>query len=305
MKTISSNRILRLNKKLLVGLMVLAIVWFIFAVFAWYKVIYTNPERVFNDMLSKNFSTSGYSRLVSDTSSGMSQQQITQVQFGANNIAQTKLIIKSDKNVEKAQVISTPTADFLRYTSIVNYDENGKLVDNKKVEGVWAKADQAGQLSQSFARQTIFATYFPMGLVTSSSSKDKMSKNEILDFIAMNTVYSPNYKKVKSESINGRQVYTYNVSVQLQSYVAMLQRFAKATGQEDVVAGLNPAEYAGSSPIQLEASVDKLSHRLIRVVYPENKTATETYTGYGINNLGTTVPKNFKSTLELQELFQQ
>lgn len=266
--------------------------------------MYTNPERVFNYMLANNFATVGYSRSASIKSEQMSQNESTQIQFGKQNVAVTKVAMSGGGSVDKAEVISTPTNDFLRYTKIKHLDADGKDVGGSKAVGLWARADQPGQLNQSFSRQTLFATYFPMGIVPENAKKDTVSRSELLDYISKNTVYSPNFNTVKHENIDGRRVVTYQVSVQLQAYAEMLQKFATATGQGSNTAGLSPADYAGTQPVKLVISVDEMSHRLARVLYPDNANVSELYSGYGINNSPVQMPDKFISAFQLQELLQ-
>jgi hypothetical protein len=284
-----------IRTKFLVWLLVFMLIWFVGSSVLWWKIVYTSPENVFRDMLAKNFSTQGYSRFSSNTNEQVEQSQTAQIQFGQQNVAQTHVAVINGKNTQKAEVISTPSEDYLKYTQI----SNPQTSNESKAVGVWARNDQSGNMSQSFNQLTLFSTYFPMGIVKSED------RSALLDFITENTVYNATYKDVVRETINGRGVYTYKVSVQLQSYVDMLKMFATATGQGDRLAGYSPTDFQDAPPVPLEVSVDIISHRLVRVIYSENDNTVEAYGGYGITNMPVELPNKYLSPTELQELLRQ
>lgn len=289
--TISRSRFSKLSF-LLVILAIMAL-WFMVAFGFWWKLVYTNPEKVFWDTIGNNFSTSGYSRLTSMKTEEMSQLSASQLQFGQFNVAETHLTGSSGEGKYKAEVISTPTEEYIRYV------ENSTLDKDSKALGVWAKNDSQGESNQSFGQLALFLTLFPMGNVP---SQDRAT---LIAFAKENTVYSPDVKNVIEETVNGRKVLTYKVSVQLQSYAAMVQQFATSIGLADAAGGISPADYAGTPPVPLEVSIDPISRRIVRVMNPGDDTTVEAYRGYGISSQVVDIPKNALSTVQLQELLQQ
>lgn len=274
-------------------LLVIATIWFVVAAGFWWKLVYTNPEKVFWDTIGNNFSTSGYSRLTSMKSEDMSQLSASQIQFGQQYVAETHITGNSSEAKYKAEVISTPTDEYIRYV------ENSSLAKDSKALGVWAKNDSGGESSQSFSQLTLFLTLFPMGYVPAAERSD------LVAFARDNTVYSPDVENIVEEEVNGRKVLTYKVSVQLQTYAAMVQQFASATGQTDAVGGISPSDYADTPPVPLEVSIDPISRRIVRVMNPGDDTTVEAYRGYGISTKMVQIPKDALSTVQLQELLQQ
>ena len=284
------------NTSFLVSLLVLAILWFIIAFGFWWKLVYTNPERIFWDAIANNFSTSGFSRLTSYQDQEASELSASQIQYGQRNIAETHITVNAPGMKQKAEVISTPEEDYLRYVQFSSDDEgSGK----SKALGVWAKSDGSGDLRQSFGQLTLLLSLFPMGYVPADE------RDDLVNYAKSNSVYNPEVDTVIKETIDGRSVYTFKVTVQLQTYADMLQQFAQATGQADAAADISPADYADVAPIPLEVSIDPLSRRIVRVMNPGDDTTVEAYRGYGISSKVVEVPQKYLSTSELQELLQQ
>jgi len=287
------------KKAVLVGLLVGGVVWFVAMIVLWWTFVYTSPQNVFEGMLARNFATTGYTRLVSNEGQGVKQTEISQVQYGNEPVARSKVTIERGGNTEVAEVLSTTTEDYVRYTELDYKDSEGQAIDMSDAEGVWAKQQSSGSLSQSFSQLTLFGTYFPIGLVPAEN------RTELLRHIQQNTVYNVDYDNVKTETIDGHRVYTYELTIQLQAYAGLVQRFGEAIGQSARVSGLNPADYAGTEPVSLTVSVDKASRQIVQVAYEQSPGIEERYAGFGIANQPVTLPRDAISTFELQQRLQQ
>lgn len=276
-------------------LLALSTLAFILMAYVWWTQVHTTPENVFRGMIERNLRTSGYTRIISIEESDLTQTQFSQVQTGAEHIAFSRIdsvTTTGDKQV--AEVIATPTEDFVRYLDLEYQDAEGNEVDTTNAENVWARQENSGDLSQSYAQLTLFRTYFPMGTMSSAE------RNKILQQIEQNTVYNVNYDEARRENIDGKDVYTYDVTVQLQAYTDMIKMFGNAIGQSDIVAGLDPAQSAGSEPVPLKVSVDIASRQLVQVTYSGSESISEKYSGFGIKT-PISIPEEFITTLELQQ----
>lgn len=203
-------------------------------------------------------------------------------------------MLKQQNDEVITDAISTPEHDYVRYAKIdtSRKDENGKPYDFSSAVNVWAKGESDGS-NQTLAQMLL--GLFPMGNVPAED------RDEILDFMKENSVFSANYNKVKKETMNGRPVYTYEVQLLPQPYVEMLKRYGAAVGLSDQVTNLNPADYADSAPTKLTVSIDVLSRHLrLLKLDPSSGGRTESYSGYGIRQ-DVQLPTKTITTSELQQ----
>ena len=294
MNVFTSRRLNAPNNRLLYVVLLVSALLLAIVIYFWWTTVYTTPEKVFRGMLERNFSTTGYTREISIKDNNLTQKQYSQIQSGADHIAFSRIDSRSDSgDVQVAEVISTPQEDFVRYIELAYRNAEGELQDTSDAVGVWARQDSGGNLSQSYAQLTLFRTYFPIGNV------DTRERANLLRLIEQDTVYEVNFADAKRQNVNGHDVYTYQVTVQLQPYTDMIKSFGRATGQGAIVEGLDPAQSAGTEPVPLEVSVSVASRQLVQVKYSGSE-ISETYDGFGIQP-EVTIPQEFITTQELQQ----
>lgn len=276
-----------------VWLLIITTLWLVLAGAAWWRVVYSDPRNVFEGMLQQNFATSGYTRTTDTSQQGVTSSEYAQLQTGKQTLVRTMTILKQQNDEVITDAISTPENEFVRYTKIntSRKGEDGKELDFSSAINVWAKQESSG--SNQAAAQMLLGL-FPMGNVPAEERK------ELLEFMKKNAVFTANFDKVKKETKNGRQVYTYEVQLMPQPYVDMLKRYGAAVGLNDQVKDLNPADYAGSAPTNLTVSVDVLSRHLKLVTFAGNDGRTEAYGGYGIRQ-DVQLPTQTITTSELQQ----
>ncbi len=257
--------------------------------FLWFHFVYATPAAVFEGMLARNLATTSFERRVSASAETSSQTEVSRVQLSGEAFAQTFITIAQDERSDvTAEVLSTVNTDFVRYTSAgEGAPEN--------VNGVWSQQDTPGQLSQSLARLVLFGTYFPM------ANLSQEDREELLTFMDEYVVYSANYETAERHYSGGRMQYTYDVTVQPQTYAQFLKLLGSKTGLSTYTSGLDPSDYAGNAVITLRATVDVLSRQLISVQYPDNTSLQESYSSYGILQPRVTLPSNVITEQELQD----
>lgn len=214
------------------------------------------------------------------------QDQYTQLSFGSDYFAHI-LNTTSQKdpsgqdNRVTTESIGTPKADYARYVTIQTSQKNeaGKIPNYASVQNVWGKGGEAVANQPAAARyfqQAVFGIV-PMGNLNSGD------RGKLLKQIQDTTVYTVDYSKVQKQSLNGRRVYVYTVSIKPQAYVRMLLSYAQMVGIKNVD-GLDPASYSDATPITLSFSVGITSHQLARISYPNQEAGSvrqEDYDGYG------------------------
>lgn len=240
----------------------------------WWQVVYTSPQRVFNAMLKNNFATSGFTRQVNSVENGFKANELSQLQTGGQNITQSRTTIVQNEDTVETSSIGTTTQEFVRYDRIETEQKSpdGKTFDFADALGIWAKND-TGMPGQTFSQMLLGIV--PIGNVSADT------RGKLMDFIDKHTVFSPDYKNVKTKTIDGRKAYVYKVKVLPQSYAEMLKMYGEGVGFGEQVAQIDPAAYADMEPINIELSVDVLSRNILHLSYT-NSERTETYSGHGI-----------------------
>lgn len=273
--SITSIRTRIANLSVLSWLLIASIVLLIVTSILWWNVVYQSPRNVFNGMIKNNFATTGYTRHVVSKENGLDADEFAQVQTGGKNIVRTKTTLKQEGDTVTTDAISTDNAEFVRYTNIdtKRKDANGKQLDFSKAVNVWAKNETGGP-SQTFSQMLLGVV--PMGNV------DPKTRAELVKFMDKHTVFSVNYDSVKTEKINGRKTYVYEVQLLPQAYVEMLKLYGKGVGLGDQVGQLDPANYVNAQPTDLVLRIDANSRNLVALSYPGNDSRKETYSGYGI-----------------------
>lgn len=278
-----------------VGIIVLiaAILWIVFGIL-WWTEVYASPSRIFSDMLENNLDAKSVTKHESSSQQGAVVNQSIELQFGKQEASRWLATIKqSDGTTIKTDSIGTPTAGYVRYISIQTKrkTKNGQPYNFKPVLNVWGKSDKTKTsldvlFAQSILNDDQNAPLPPIGNLTDNQ------RNSLLGFINANHIFAANYGKVQRKAIDGQQVYVYPVTVKLEAYAEMLQKFAKNMGL-DYFDNLNPSTYKDSPPADIDLAVDTSSRQLVQVTYKAGN-YTETYTdwnsGQPIQIPGKTIP---------------
>jgi hypothetical protein len=248
-------------------------------------------------MLTNNLTARTVTKNQVVSSSGQTDVQRATLIFGPSYVARALVTIQNSSGEVTTETVATPTAAYLRYAAIT---DAAKKHDYSKLVNTWAKAgddDTGTKMRQIFNNSLLdlsLAPIPPVGYV------DNDIRSQLLDYITDQSVFAPDYENVKSQVVNGRQVYTYTVTVKLAPYLRMMQEFARVYGLKDLD-NISPNEYQAAS-LKLDISVDKLSHQMARV----SSTAlglNETFTDYGLKQT-IELPSKTVSVSELQSRLQ-
>lgn len=267
----------------LAWLLLAASVLFIMALLVWWQYVYTSPERVFREMLAQNFMTHSYTRTTDIAGESFNQQRVTSVQLGVDPIVRIRAFVEQGDARQESELLAYHDREYVQFLQY----------PNENIENIWA----VSPMVENFDGEVVQRTYFPMGPI------DGSEREKLLNDIERTTVYSANYQTVETAKLNGKNVYVYEVSIQLQAYAAMLVQFAQQLGLEDSVSMINPADYAGEPPIVLSVSVDRASRQLVQVVSEGQEGYVESYSAYGAA-IDIAEPKEAISLDELQSLLE-
>ncbi len=291
-----------INKKAtVIWICLVATIIFIISGWAWVHSVYLSSNNVFWGMLNNNLATTSVTGHIIQTGQGQSLDQYTQKQFGAENLAHSLITLKQTGGVADATVrsetIGTPTADYSRYLSIESQQRTakGKPIDTSNLIGVWAKADIKNSQtvsSQSF-RQSL------LGIVPFANLNSQQRRN-IIQLMRDKNVYDISKSPVKSEVVNGRQAFVYDVTINPQGYLDVTIQVIKDMGLGDI--GLNSSQYDNSPNFKAQFTVDKLSRQLIKISYPASGQQV-TFSSQGLEQ-AVTLPTQTITMTELQKRIQ-
>lgn len=282
-----------------IGLVILATV-FLFGAsgYYWYQNIFTNPDRVLNDMLDKSLQASTVQRRVSQSQGDSSLNQAVFVSFSpkvlTESVSELNEITTLGRTIVKTENIGTQNADFVRYTDIeVSGDRTGR--DFSKVTGIWGKRESQAESGQpaSFLRDALF-TAVPFGNLNNSQ------RDELKSEIKRVSLYQ--YKEAKKEYIDGRPVMTYQIDLDPHALVTVLAKYSEITGLGKSPE-LNPAMYEGAQRVPLNISVDLLSRHVSTIGF-RGSDRLETYGAYNMF-LNIDEPQDTIDINELQNRLQQ
>lgn len=247
--------------------------------YGWWRMVYSNPVNVFNRMLATSLSSNSVTRAVKQDDGAQILDQVSQFSVspnmrvhGTNDLTQ----ITDAGTVVTTENIATPTVDFVRYTDIKTSQKNtsGKSFDFSSVIGIWGKADSEDPLSggAQLFNQNLFSV-MPVANLPAAQRK------EIVSLIKTSKVFETDFTKVEKSIRGGRPVYSYQVAINPQAYVAMLKVFARDMGLTQLEQ-VDPSQYADSEPLRFTFGIDVWSGQLRTIEYQDSK-RTEQISAYG------------------------
>jgi hypothetical protein len=261
----------------------------------WWNLVWQSPQRVFTDMLSNNLSTTSVTRRVLAYNSSQGLDQYIRLEMGSTYAAEWLVTAVQDGTAVTSDSVATLHTGYIRYTKITTGQSSSKKPSAfSHVLNVWGKSDGTTDttLAQLFD-QTVLdindAPIPPIGIVS------RVEDQTLVNYMLNDGVFSSTYRKVSTQTIQGHDVYTYQVLVHLGPYVRMMQSFAHALGISSLNS-INPTQYSTVAPVSLSLSVDKMSHELVAVRYPASG-FEQTYGGWGILTAIPTPQKTIPTTL--------
>ncbi len=278
-----------------------AIVLFVVFGWLWWRFVYTSPKNVFWGMINNNLATYSITKQTNLNQNAESLNQTTQINLGAQDAVESRVVLTQDDGQNKSEVttenIGFIDSDYSRYIKINTNQKNaaGQAPDFSKVLGVWGKSGNTkDQQSTQYFRQSLTG-------VIPIANLNPEQRARILSLMHEKNVYSPNYGKVKKETVDGHSAYVFEVDLNLKPYVEVLQEVAKVSGLEKIE-GLDAEQYNGAPPVKLTVTVGKVSHQLMQIKF-EGNGREENYRSFGLAR-PIEVPQGAISLPELQQRVQ-
>ncbi len=248
------------------------------SLYAWWQLVYTHPTSVFDRMLATSLTTPSVAKTVNQTDESQILEQTSMLVTTPGQIARSISTLQQVDDTDTQIVtesIGSPTVDYVRYNEIKTSQKNseGKDFDFSSVVGIWGKAtdEQGGGNVQQF-NQTVLG-------VVPIANLPQAQRSQLLDQIRDDKVFQFDSDAVKRQRINGRMVYSYEVSVDPVAYVKMLKTFASSLGMTQLEQ-VDPSQYAGSPALGFVFEIDVLSGQIRKITY-ESTDRTETNNSFG------------------------
>lgn len=266
---------------------------------AWWRQVYTDPERVFDRMLSSSLTTPSVTKETSESSIGQSTTQTSQLTVNPSPSVRTKAVANQGSTTIEYETIAFPDREFFRYTNIKTVAEEGAEPSTpdqyKDVMNIWGESSSATSGTEA---QMFDQTMLGVVPIASLSPQDRQ---RLLDQIRNEKVYTVSYDSVKRERIGGRLVYTYNVDITPRAYVNMLKTFAGMVGSNQL-ADVDISPYPDTPSLKVVMRIDVLSGGLTEIAFSEDA-RTETYSAHGGRQL-VSEPEESVPLLQLQSMLQ-
>lgn len=271
------------------------------AAFGWWHFVWQDPRRVFEDMLVRNLATTSVTRTVNAGNAAQGVSQTVRLLMGPTNAADWVVTARQNGTTVATESIGVPASGYIRYTQIATgQKKNGAAYDFSRALNIWGKSDGKTDtsLSSLFAQTLLDISNAPIPPIANLTADQR---EKLLQFMNSEQIFAPDYTKTKTEAVNGRTVYTYQVGVHMVAYVRLMQAFAHDFGFK-YVDTIDPSQYAALPPLQVSMSVDPSSHQLVRISYAATG-FTQNYTDWG-SQTSIAIPAHTISTTELQGRLQ-
>jgi hypothetical protein len=276
--------------------------------FVWWTQVYQNPYNVYWDMLASNLATASETKHLVENTNGTHLNQYIAQQFGPNTMAYGQTNLSDANSTVKTESIGTLSTDYIRYTHIQTKQKskNGKSLSFSNVLGKWAKSPATNVAVSSSNSATPFFTQTVLGLgggnLMPIANLTQEKRQNLMTQLHQNDVFDTSFSNVKKQTVNGRAVYIYTVSVEPVAYVALEKAFAADLGLH-TLDNIDPNNYHGQQPIQVDVIVDVRSHHLTEINF-NSLQHQEFYSSFGVP-IQVATPQASLSSQDLQKLISQ
>jgi hypothetical protein len=275
-----------------------ALVIFLASGIVWWRQVRNDPERIFWNAINNALQTRSVTRRTERNVDTQQPDQFLQLQTAPNaGVRGLNKYYQSGDNSEPSlvtEVIGLPEADFIRVLALVSSNPTAPNPDISEFRGKWANASQGGQGSGQLYSQMVLGIV-PFGSLNSDQ------RSSLIRTMKEKNIYKVDYDTFQKVKDQGRTAYGYNVSVNTEAYVRMLQEFARQIGVKQLE-GLDPAQYADAPALEFQLIVDPLSQQFIAVRQQGGEVMR--LTAYGLKSETIKAPEDVIPLQELQQKLQ-
>lgn len=194
----------------------------------WYYNGYLKPSNVFWGTIQNNLKVDYITRTSSRIDGNQKLTQVTDLQLTPVLIARSTVKLEDTKTNERVvtETIGTANADFLRYVEIASNNSEGA---DKSAVGMWAKRDVAKGEQPQVLTDALLGSVLMFGDLNVSQRKDIISQLQSTNAITR-------YNLVGKKTVDGRKIYSFDVSIDLDAYSKVYANYLKMLGQDTLAA---------------------------------------------------------------------
>lgn len=194
----------------------------------WYNQSYLKATNVFWGTIGNNLSVEYVTRTSSKTEGAQKLTQVNDLQFSPVLLARSTVKLENTETNEKVitETIGTTTTDYLRYVEIKS---NNSTKADKSAIGQWAKRE-AGQGEQP----QILADSL-LGSVLMFGNLSSIQQDQLISQLKSTNAFTK-YDLISKKNENGRLIYTYDVSIDLDAYSKIYANYLIMLGQDKLAA---------------------------------------------------------------------
>lgn len=216
-------------------LLVISVGLLIFSGKSYYDNVYLGTNNVFWASIDAALNTDAVTRVTENESGDQVVSNTVRQRFVGELQLKSDVEVRNGDDYVLVESRSFTDADYLRYNDIKlgDAEEQAKVDD---AVGVWA----VNSVEPSQIRDSLVRAFVLFGKLDSSNRSD------IVSALRDSSAYSINEDEVIINTVDGRDLYTYDVSIDLAEFYPVLADYLRALGQ---------AEYADFVDVQADSAI--------------------------------------------------
>lgn len=289
-------------KKLAKYMIVLAVIVGLVGSYLWYSRMYMTNERRFWLAINNSMATQSVTRTLTSGGSGNTVVQEQQLFFAPQKVSRSHVsFIQKSATVDTAvetEGISFVDHQFSRYNTFRTNQprEDGTVPNLDAVLGKWegnkVPEDQLEDARLNYVSELVTIAVF--------GNFGPEFRSDVISQLRQNNVYQLNIDGISEDTIDGKKVLIYPVSVGLKSFTTALQKAFTQAGYGEFPP-LDPANYTEDSRVNATFAVDPKNNSIAGIQFGSR---AEQYSGYGIF-INVTKPNVDFENGQLEEFVQQ
>jgi len=267
-------------KKLVKYMIVLALIISLVGSYLWYTRMFMTSERRFWSALNNSMATQSVTRTLTSGGSGNTVTQDQQFFFAPQKVSRSHVsFIQKSATVDTAvetEGISFVDHQFSRYNSFRTNQlrEDGTTPNLDSILGKW-EGNKVADEDLEDARLNYVSELVTLAVFGNYGSE---FRNDVISQLKQNNVYQLNIEGGSEDTIDGKKVLIFPVSVGLKGFTEVLQKaFTKAGYGE--FPPLDPSNYTDDSRVNATFAIDPKNNSIAGIKFGSR---AEQYSGYGI-----------------------
>lgn len=289
-------------KKLIKYMVIFALIFGLVGSYLWYSRMYMTNERRFWNAINNSMATQSVTRSLTSGGTGNTVIQNQQFHFAPQMVSRSHVsFIQKSAVVDTAvetEGISFVDHQFSRYNTFRTNQqrEDGTSPNLNPILGKW-EGNQVPEDQLEDARLNYVSELVTLAVFGNFGSE---FRSDTIEKLKQNNVYEINTDRISEDTIDGKKVLVYPVTVRLKGFTEVLQNAFIQAGFGEFPP-LNPANYEEDSRVNATFVVDVSNNSITGIEFGSR---AEKYSGYGIF-INVTKPYADFEAGKLEEFVQQ